>query len=113
VGGVWEAHAARSQAPRPAADDNLPLAMMAQMIVREGLTELAAAKKVAARMTKLSYPTRQHSYEATVERLRKKFAGRRPQLVRGEATRAALELVIEQGTSLGLAVGKSRPRKTQ
>jgi hypothetical protein len=87
---------------RPTANDELPLAMMARGILREGLTELGAAKKVAARMIKLNFPRRQHSYEATVERLRKKFRARRLKLFREARIDAAVA-----------AMGKSRPQKNQ
>jgi DNA-binding XRE family transcriptional regulator len=86
---------------RPAADDGLPLAKMARMILHEGLTELAAAKKVATQMIEDKFG-RQHSYEATVERLRKKFRACRLDLFRQARIIDAVELM-----------GKSRPRKNQ
>jgi hypothetical protein len=117
---LWEVYgelvllARKQRGPhRPAADDGLALEKMARMILHQGLTELAAAKEVATQMIKYKSPRRQHSYEATVERLRRKFRARRLELFRQARVSDALALTIEQGTSIGLAVGKSRPRKNQ
>lgn len=89
---------------RPEDPDLGALIVMACLFVKDPSRSVqGAAREVASHMSE------QHSLDATVERLRKKFKAHREKLVSLGQTLVAIELTLPMMAEAGAAIERSRP----